>query len=58
MVTLDGVTAAVAGSLVTTPTVGEPLVIDPEGETAGRQRLRKCLEERPWTGGIRPGQKT
>jgi hypothetical protein len=37
------VTTGTAGPLVVTPTVGEPLAIDPEGEQAGRQRLHSVL---------------
>jgi hypothetical protein len=40
---VDGVTVGTAGPLVTTPTWGEPLAIDPEGEEAGRQRLHRVL---------------
>jgi hypothetical protein len=55
---VSGVTAGVAGSLVVTPTVGEPLATDPQEDEVGRQRLRDCLEEGPWTGGIRQEPKT
>ena len=59
---MTGVTVETVEALVVTPTVGEPLTIDPEEEVAGRQRLHTMLawglREGKWTGGIRPGRRT
>lgn len=43
-------TTGTAGPLVVTPTVGEPLATDPEGEVAGRQRLHSVLTR--WAGRV------
>lgn len=40
---MSTVTAGTVSPLVITPTRGEPLATDEEGESAGRQRLRTVL---------------
>ena len=47
---MTGVTTGTVGPLVVTPTRGEPLAIDPEGEVAGRQRLHRLLTH--WAGWV------